>query len=90
VSAHLERCIICGAEFSCYDDAHALGCGECCFRRLDGTLEVPQKGAEISFCSWECFEELERRMAERRRFVESSGSDIRPRQKRALPYGGDE
>lgn len=58
MSTHITHCIVCESDVSCCDEVHALGCGGP--NGAGGCKREPF----IEFCSIECFEELERRMAE--------------------------
>lgn len=64
MSTHYSDCVVCGAQTSCAEDEHVLGCG-------DGGCYGD--GPRIEFCSVACFLELRRRMNDREQVARELG-----------------
>lgn len=67
MSTHTWYCIVCGEPTYCMNDAHALGCGDSSCCDAQGLRPLV-----IEFCSLACFEDLQRRMVERRRIYDEN------------------
>jgi len=65
MSTHCSPCLLCGERTACCNDEHVLGVE---IYSSNGCENAYHSIGE--FCSLECFLELERRMAERKRIAQ--------------------